>query len=61
MTCLLASMVASKAMLAPVAEYLSVMRLSILLSVNGVSSMLRTASLKVIVILLLMGTAVAPL
>ena len=61
MTFMLASMVASKVMLAPMALVnFSVIRLSMLLSVNAVLSMLRTASLKVIVMLLLMGTTVAP-
>jgi len=62
MTFLLVSMVASKAMLAPLALVnFSVMRLSMLLSVNTVLSMLRTASLKVMMMLSLIATPVAPL
>ena len=53
---MLMSIVASKVMLAPLALVnFSVMWLSMLLSVNTVLSMLRTASLKVIVMLLLMA------
>ena len=52
MTVLSLLMVASKLMLLPLALFnFSVMRLSMLLFVNSVLSMLRTASLKVIVIL----------
>ena len=62
MTFLLVSMVASKAMLAPLALVnFSVMRLSMLLSVNTVLSMLRTVSLKVMMMLSLIATPDAPL
>ena len=61
MTFMLASMVASKVMLAPLALVnFSVMRLSMLLFVNTVLSMLRTASLKVMMMLSLIATPVAP-
>ena len=61
MTSLLASMVAPKVILAPLALVnFSVMRLSTLLFVNSVLSMLRTASLRVMVMLSLMVTPVAP-
>ena len=62
MTVLSLLMVASKLMLLPLALVnFSVKRLSMLLSVNSVLSMLRNASLKVMMMLSVIATPVAPL
>ena len=62
MTVLPVLILASKLMLLPLALFnFSVMWLSILLSVNTVLSMFRTASLKVMIMFSLIDTPVAPL
>ena len=62
MTVLPVLILASKLMLLPLALFnFSVMWLSILLSVNTVLSMFHTASLKVMIMLSLIDTPVAPL